>query len=97
LFLDCGSGFQPRFTRSGIYIINVERRLLPRASSQIEKETNERRTSNIERSTSNTVFCHFIKRLGKANPLIENIQFIYGEILKLFVSDFSYALLGPET
>jgi hypothetical protein len=36
-----------------------------KAASLIGKETDERRTSNIERPTSNTVFCHFIKRLSK--------------------------------
>ena len=43
--IDCGSGFQTRFTRSGIYLNNevlYKRRRWPRASSQIEKETNER-------------------------------------------------------
>jgi hypothetical protein len=32
------------------------------AVSLIEKETNERRTSNIERPTSNIVFCLFYKK-----------------------------------
>ena len=54
--------------------VSVQRRLWPRASSQIEKETNERRTSNIERPTSNTVFCHFIKRLSKADLSFENMR-----------------------
>jgi hypothetical protein len=43
------------------------------AVSQIEKETNERRTSNIERPTSNIVFCHFIKKLRKVNLPFENL------------------------
>jgi hypothetical protein len=39
----------------------------PRATEQPvnSKKTNKRRTSNIERPTSNIVFCHFIKRLSK--------------------------------
>ena len=32
-------------------------------------------TPNIERSTSNTVFCHFIKRLSKADLPFENMRF----------------------
>ena len=38
-------------------------------AGQIEKETNEHRTSNIERSTSNNVFCHFIIKLSKPTSL----------------------------
>ncbi len=41
--------------------------LAAEASSQIEKETNEHRTSNIERPTSNNVFCQLKKRLSKTN------------------------------
>ena len=39
-----------------------------KAASLIKKETAERRTSNIERPTSNNVFCQFKKRLCKAKP-----------------------------
>jgi hypothetical protein len=46
-----------------------------KTAGQIEKETNERRTSNIERPTSNTVFCHFIKRLSKADLPFGNMRF----------------------
>jgi hypothetical protein len=41
--------------------VSVQRRRWPRASSQIEKETNERRTSNIERPTLSNEFCQFKK------------------------------------
>jgi hypothetical protein len=37
------------------YVVSYERRLWPRASSQIEKETNEHRTLNIQHRTSNNV------------------------------------------
>jgi len=55
--------------------VSVQRRLWPRASSLIGKETNERRTSNIERSTSNTVFCHFIERPIKVDLPCKNMRF----------------------
>jgi len=38
------------------------------AAGLIEKETNEHRTSNTERPTSNNVFCLFKKRQSKENP-----------------------------
>jgi hypothetical protein len=41
------------------------------AASLIEKETNERRTSNVEHPTSNTVFCQFKKILSQVNLTIE--------------------------
>ena len=53
-----------------------------RAAALIEIETNERRTSNIERPTSNIVFCHNIKRLGKVNLSFENLQLVCFKIGK---------------
>jgi hypothetical protein len=44
-------------TRGNAY----ERRRWPQASSLDEKETDERPTSNIERPTSNKVFCQLKK------------------------------------
>jgi hypothetical protein len=37
-----------------------------KAAGQIEKDTNEHRTSNIERRTSNNVFCLFKKKTEQA-------------------------------
>jgi hypothetical protein len=37
-----------------------------KTTGQIEKETNEHRTSNIERPTSNNVFCQFKIKAGQA-------------------------------
>jgi hypothetical protein len=39
---------------------------LKKEARLIEKETNELRTSNVQRPTSNNVFCQFKKRLSKA-------------------------------
>ncbi len=50
--------------------------LARKAASQIYKETNERRTSNTERPTSNNEFCHIIKKLSKAKPPFENMLFL---------------------
>jgi len=44
------------------------------AASLIKKETIEHRTSNIERPTSNKVFCQFKKRLNKANLPLEIVR-----------------------
>jgi hypothetical protein len=45
-----------RFQVSGF---GCQRRRWPRASNQIEKETNEHRTLNVQHRTSNNVFCPF--------------------------------------
>jgi len=44
------------------------------AASLIKKETTEHRTSNIERPTSNKVFCQLKKRLNKANLPLEIVR-----------------------
>jgi len=49
--------------------------LTAEAASLIKKETDERRTSNVERPTSNNVFCQFKKRLGKVNLPFEILWF----------------------
>jgi hypothetical protein len=41
-----------------------QRRRWPRAPRLIDKETDERRTSNIERPTSNNEFCLFYKTMA---------------------------------
>ena len=42
------------------------------AASLIEKETNEHRTSNIERPTSNNVFCQFKKKTEQSESTLRN-------------------------
>ena len=50
--------------------------LVYKAASLIGKGTNERPTSNIERPTSNKVFCQFIIVLNKANQSNKNQLFL---------------------
>jgi hypothetical protein len=44
--------------------VSYKRRRWPRASSLIVEETNEHRTLNVQRPTSNTEFCQFKKILN---------------------------------
>ena len=63
-------------------VVSYKRRLWPRASSLIEKETDERRTSNIERPTSNNEFYQFKKRLSEATSTIRQLSFVIRHSMK---------------
>jgi hypothetical protein len=51
-----------------------------KAAGLIEKETNEHRTSNTERPTSNNVFCLIYKKLRNTVPPIDILRF---DVLRL--------------
>jgi hypothetical protein len=57
--------------------VRCQRRRWPRASNQIEKETNEHRTLNVQHRTSNNVFCLFYKRLSEAIPPFDILRFAF--------------------
>jgi hypothetical protein len=52
------------------------RPLAKKTASLIGKETDERRTSNIERPTSNNEFYQFKKRLSEATSTIRQLSFV---------------------
>jgi hypothetical protein len=67
--------------------VSYERRLWPRASSQIEKETNEHRTSN-------NVFCLFYTRLSEATSTIRHSTIVIRHSLKFHIRVQDEAVLN---
>jgi hypothetical protein len=73
-----------------------KRRPCPRASSLVGKETDERRTSNVQHRTSNNVFCPFKKRFSEAIPsfVIRQSSFV---IPCSFIQDDTHSLFWLES
>ena len=55
--------------------VSYERRLWPRASSQIEKETNEHWTSNVQHRTSNKWILSILKKSERSDSILRHSTF----------------------